>query len=84
MPHRRMTANDLTCRSHYGPVNVRNRRVSPVPVHPGESPLTEPTPAVRRCPRERVFMPLDRPSWREGTTARLGGFETFADAFIAR
>jgi hypothetical protein len=26
MPHRRMTANDLTCQIRHGPANVRNRR----------------------------------------------------------
>ena len=37
--------------------NGRHRRVSPVPLRPCEGPLTEPTPAVRPCPRRRVFMP---------------------------
>jgi hypothetical protein len=35
---------------------VRYRRVSPVPVRPREGPLTEPTPAVRPCTREQVFL----------------------------
>ena len=36
-----MTANDVTCRIHRGPANVRRRRVSPHAVHPDESRLTE-------------------------------------------
>ena len=43
-----------------GPVGYshnRFRRGLPVVARPGEGPLTEPTPAVRPRPRERVFMP---------------------------
>jgi hypothetical protein len=29
---------------------VCNRRVSPFPAHPGEGPLTEPTPVAQACP----------------------------------
>ena len=53
MPHRRMTANDLTCQIRHGPVNVRNRRILPVAVGAGERPFTEPITAVRRRQRDR-------------------------------
>jgi len=36
--------------------NGWNRRISPVPVRPGEGPFTEQTPAVQRSPREPLFM----------------------------
>jgi hypothetical protein len=39
------------------PANGQNRRISLVPVRPSEGPLTEPTPAVRPCRGERVFVP---------------------------
>jgi hypothetical protein len=38
-----MTANDLTCQIRHGPVNVRNRRISPVAAHSGDRLLSEPT-----------------------------------------
>jgi hypothetical protein len=38
----------------------RSRRASQVAARPGEGPLTEPTPAIRPRPRERVFMPQSR------------------------
>jgi hypothetical protein len=44
--------------------NGRFRRLSPVASRPRESPLTEPTPAARARPLERVFMPRTRPSRR--------------------
>jgi hypothetical protein len=37
--------------------NGRFRRISPVPVRPGEGTLTEPTPAVQPSRRELVLMP---------------------------
>jgi len=37
--------------------SVRNRRVSPVAVRPGEGPLTEPTAGAQPRPQERVLMP---------------------------
>jgi hypothetical protein len=36
---------------------VWNRRISLIPVRPGEGRLTEPTPAVQHLPGERVFVP---------------------------
>jgi hypothetical protein len=63
MPHRRMTANDLTCQIRHGPVNVRNRRILLVPPHSGGGRLTERTPAVQPRRRERVKVPLKRPCW---------------------
>jgi hypothetical protein len=46
---------------------VCNRRLSPVAARPGEGPFTEPTPAVRPRPRERVFLPRSGPlSQRSG------------------
>jgi hypothetical protein len=47
MPQRRMTANDLTCQIRHGPVNVRNRRISPVAECPDLGPLTEPAADAR-------------------------------------
>ena len=35
----------------------RNRRISSIPVRPGDGPLTEPTPAVQPSRREPLFMP---------------------------
>ena len=40
MPHRRMTANNLTCRSHHSPVSVRNRRNPVTAIRPGEGRLS--------------------------------------------
>jgi hypothetical protein len=77
MPHRRMTANDLTCRSHHGAVNVRNRRILPVPARSGGGRLTERTPAVQPRRRERVKVPLKSHSSRQRPPARSGGKEAF-------
>ena len=41
--------------------NVRNRRVSPVAVRPGQGPLTEPTAVTQAWRRELVFMPQSGP-----------------------
>ena len=57
MPHRRMTANDLTCRSHHDPVNACYRRISPVAAHSGDCLLSEPTAGTQPCRREPLFMP---------------------------
>jgi hypothetical protein len=41
-----------------GPASDRKRRVSPVPAHPGEGPLTEPTPLAQACRGNRPSCPL--------------------------
>ena len=52
------------------------RRVSPIAPTPGEGLLTEPTPAARSWPRERVFMPLSSHS-RINVEASLPRFQCF-------
>jgi hypothetical protein len=52
---------------------VWNRRVSPVAPRRGEGPLTEPTPAVRPRPGERLFMPHTCRSRYPPGSAQLGG-----------
>jgi hypothetical protein len=56
--------------------SVSNRRVSFIPVHPGEGRLAEPTAATRPWRRELVFMP-------ETVGKRIGGFGRRA-AFFGR
>jgi hypothetical protein len=48
--------------AHRFDTNGWNRRVSPVAPRPCEGPLTEPTAGAQPWPRERVLMPLKRPS----------------------
>ena len=52
-----MTADDVTCRIDRGPANVWSRRVSLIPVRPGEGRLTEPTMVVQPWGREPLFVP---------------------------
>ena len=52
--------------------NGRSRRISPVPVRPGEGPLTERTACVQATRREQVFMPRTcRSSPLRRTSGRL-------------
>jgi hypothetical protein len=44
-----------------GRAKVRNRRLSPVAVPPGEGRLTEQTAGVQPAQSEQVFMPHRRP-----------------------
>jgi hypothetical protein len=60
-----------------GHVNDRNRRISPVPVRPGEGPLTEPRAGVRPGHRELVFMPHSGRWFAVNPDARAGGVRTF-------
>ena len=48
------------------------RRVSLIPVRPGEGRLTEPTAVIRSWRRERVFMPHKRPCRRDQGTVQAG------------
>ena len=58
--------------------NGRSRRISPVPVRPGEGPLTERTAGVQATRREQVFMPRtcrSSPLRRTSGRLRREGFE---------
>jgi hypothetical protein len=60
----------------YGPLNGRNRRVSPVAPRPREGPLPEPAAGAQPWPRERFLMPHTCRSQCLSRAAQLGGKPT--------